>query len=93
MNGKSLELGAGGGLVGLAVALGCHVGAPIYITDQEDMLDLMKQNVALNELESRVVPMVLNWLVPVFIVFNTFLILSGAILSQQWWFPHRQRTC
>jgi hypothetical protein len=54
-------LGAGGGLVGLAVALGCAVEAPIYITDQLDMLPLMVWNVALNELESHVVPLVLNW--------------------------------
>jgi protein N-lysine methyltransferase METTL21A len=56
-----LEVGAGGGLVGLAVALGCVVKTPVYITDQMDMLPLMMQNVALNGLESRVVPLVLNW--------------------------------
>ena len=57
----SLELGAGGGLVGLGVALGCTVDKPIYITDQENMLSLMKQNIDLNGLQSRVVPLVLNW--------------------------------
>lgn len=35
--------------------------APIYITDQMDMFPLMVKNVALNGLESRVVPLVLNW--------------------------------
>jgi len=54
-------LGAGGGLVGLAVALGCAVDAPVLITDQMDMFPLMVKNVALNGLESRVVPLVLNW--------------------------------
>ncbi|OBT61419.1 hypothetical protein VE03_09496 [Pseudogymnoascus sp. 23342-1-I1] len=56
-----LELGAGGGLVGLAVALACNITAPIYITDQINMLPLMEQNIKLNDLESRVTPLVLNW--------------------------------
>ena len=58
---RSLELGAGGGLVGLGVALGCIVDNPIYITDQENMVSLMEQNIELNALESRVLPLVLNW--------------------------------
>jgi len=56
-----LELGAGVGLVGLAVAIGCAVDHPIYITDQESMFDLMGKNIALNGLESRVVELVLKW--------------------------------
>ena len=58
---RSLELGAGGGLVGLGVAIGCTVDNPIYITDQENMLSLMEQNIKLNCLESRALPLVLNW--------------------------------
>jgi hypothetical protein len=58
---NSLELGAGGGLVGLGVSIGCHVDHSIYITDQENMLSLMIQNISLNGLSSRVVPLVLNW--------------------------------
>lgn len=58
---SSLELGAGGGLVGLGVAIGCEVDQAIYITDQENMLELMEKNVILNGLESRVIPLVLNW--------------------------------
>jgi tRNA1(Val) A37 N6-methylase TrmN6 len=58
---RSLELGAGGGLVGLAVAIGCAVDHPIYITDQENMFELMGKNIALNSLESRVKELVLNW--------------------------------
>ncbi|KAI9739434.1 MAG: hypothetical protein M1818_005122 [Claussenomyces sp. TS43310] len=58
---KILELGAGGGVTGLAVTIGCSVALPSYITDQENMMPLMKQNVALNELSSRVQPLVLNW--------------------------------
>jgi hypothetical protein len=58
---RSLELGAGGGLVGLGVALGCSIDNPIYITDQKNMLPLMEQNVDLNGLQFRVVSLVLNW--------------------------------
>ena len=61
--GQSLELGAGGGLVGLGVAMGCKVDRPIYITDQENMIDLMRKNIRLNNLESRVKELVLNWYV------------------------------
>ena len=57
----SLELGAGGGLVGLGIAIGCPVDAPMYITDQENMLSLMERNIALNSLQSNVQPLVLNW--------------------------------
>jgi len=60
----SLELGAGGGLVGLGVAIGCPLDWPIYITDQENMLSLMGQNIKLNYLEGRAVPLVLNWYAP-----------------------------
>ncbi|KAH1474523.1 hypothetical protein KXX60_004639 [Aspergillus fumigatus] len=57
-----VELGAGGGLVGLAVARGCDVGpCPIYITDQEPMLHLMKTNIELNNLSTAVAATVLNW--------------------------------
>jgi len=59
----SLELGAGGGLVGLGVAIGCQIDHTIYITDQENMMELMAKNISLNRLESSVVPLVLNWYV------------------------------
>jgi predicted nicotinamide N-methyase len=55
-------LGAGGGLVGLAVACGCDIGSlPIYITDQEPMLPLMETNIKLNNLSHLVAATVLNW--------------------------------
>jgi len=57
----SLELGAGGGLVGLAVASGCKVDAPMYITDQLEMEALMQRNIALNGLQDRVRSIILNW--------------------------------
>ena len=74
-----LELGAGGGLVGLAVALECRgqqsatapatataTGKelhPILITDQLHMLDLMRHNTHINNVEDRVKPLILNWCV------------------------------
>lgn len=60
----SLELGAGGGLVGLGVAIGCEVNNEILITDQENMIELMRKNISLNGLESRVKELVLNWYFP-----------------------------
>lgn len=56
-----VELGAGGGLVGLAVARGCSVNMPIYITDQESMLPLMEDNIKINGLSPNVRATVLNW--------------------------------
>lgn len=57
----SLELGAGGGLVGLALALECGVQSRLLVTDQQEMLDLMKHNVKLNNLQSRATALILNW--------------------------------
>ncbi|KAI8934468.1 hypothetical protein NX059_009196 [Plenodomus lindquistii] len=59
-----LELGAGGGLVGLAVAMGCKVQGMLHITDQEPMFDLMKRNVSLNGLNARVMPSIYDWGTP-----------------------------
>ncbi|KAI0134731.1 putative methyltransferase-domain-containing protein [Xylariales sp. AK1849] len=58
---KILELGAGGGLVGLAVADGCRVEQPLFITDQKEMFSLMEHNIALNQLQDRVKATILNW--------------------------------
>ena len=41
--------------------MGCRVDHPVYITDQENMLDLMNKNISLNGLASRVKALVLNW--------------------------------
>lgn len=41
--------------------MGSLVDHTIYITDQENMVELMGKNIALNELESRVRGLVLNW--------------------------------
>ncbi|KZL84230.1 hypothetical protein CI238_12293 [Colletotrichum incanum] len=62
---RILELGAGGGLVGLAVALGCELQqTPLYLTDQDEMFELMGRNTKLNNLQDKVKPMVLNWCPP-----------------------------
>ncbi|KAI1207177.1 putative methyltransferase-domain-containing protein [Annulohypoxylon truncatum] len=59
---RILELGAGGGLVGLAVARGCAVGKhPLLVTDQLEMHSLMEHNIALNNLEGKVQAAILNW--------------------------------
>jgi protein N-lysine methyltransferase METTL21A len=54
--------------VGLAVAIGCDIDTPIYITDQENMIELMNKNITLNALGSCVKSLVLNWYVASIIV-------------------------
>lgn len=63
---KIIEVGAGGGLVGLAVALGCELAEDqrLSITDQIPMLALMKKNIALNRLERNVDALVYDWGTP-----------------------------
>ncbi|KAJ4349030.1 Protein-lysine N-methyltransferase efm6 [Ascochyta clinopodiicola] len=62
LEGKTIvELGAGGGLVGLAVAVGCKVTTTLHITDQDEMFELMKKNIALNDLSSRVSASLYDW--------------------------------
>lgn len=56
-----LELGAGGGLVGLAVALGCGVESRLMLTDQDEMFELMKHNIGLNNVEDKATASILNW--------------------------------
>ncbi|KAH7266219.1 putative methyltransferase-domain-containing protein [Fusarium solani] len=60
-NARILELGAGGGLVGLAVALECDLQNPLLLTDQTEMFELMQHNIKLNGLQSKAKAMVLNW--------------------------------
>ncbi|UNI20823.1 Protein-lysine N-methyltransferase efm6 [Purpureocillium takamizusanense] len=61
---RILELGAGGGLVGLAVALACggrEGRSRLLLTDQDEMLELMQHNIRLNEVDARASALVLNW--------------------------------
>jgi protein N-lysine methyltransferase METTL21A len=57
----SLEVGAGGGLVGLAVASACGLQSKLLLTDQLEMLELMQHNIELNNLQDRANALVLNW--------------------------------
>lgn len=64
LRGKSIiEIGAGGGLVGLAVASGCLIDdqRPLLLTDQIPMLSLMQRNIQLNQLENKVSALVYDW--------------------------------
>ncbi|KAI0092566.1 putative methyltransferase-domain-containing protein [Irpex rosettiformis] len=53
-----LELGSGTGLVGLVAA---KLGADVWITDQQPLLEIMSRNVAMNDLGDRVKVLELNW--------------------------------
>lgn len=48
----------------LAVALGCRITTTIHITDQLPMYELMKQNIVLNGLDSKVSAMIYDWGAP-----------------------------
>ncbi|ORX95500.1 putative methyltransferase-domain-containing protein [Clohesyomyces aquaticus] len=65
---RIVELGAGGGLVGLALALkqvsSSATALDIHITDQLPMFDLMNQNIALNDLSSTVTASIYDWGTP-----------------------------
>jgi hypothetical protein len=45
----------------LAVALGCKITTTLHITDQETMFNLMKQNIVLNNLESKASASIYDW--------------------------------
>lgn len=45
----------------MAVARGCTVENPLYITDQVEMHSLMKHNISLNLLEGKAKAAILNW--------------------------------
>ncbi|TID13816.1 hypothetical protein E6O75_ATG01794 [Venturia nashicola] len=57
-----IELGAGGGLVGLAIALAVPTfQKPLLLTDRLPMLSLMRTNIALNSLQPSVKAVVYDW--------------------------------
>lgn len=67
-NERIVEIGAGGGLVGLAVAMGCNMidndGSKLIISDQIPMFSLMQKNIALNKLEDKVEAVIYDWGTP-----------------------------
>ncbi|KAF2258334.1 hypothetical protein CC78DRAFT_479028 [Lojkania enalia] len=89
-----VELGAGGGLVGLAVALGCKTSKTLHITDQLPMFDLMKQNISLNGLSSRVAASIYDWGAPPppNIPFHPDIILAADCVYFEPAFPLLQQT-
>ncbi|KAF8458922.1 putative methyltransferase-domain-containing protein [Terfezia claveryi] len=64
---RIVELGAGGGLVGLAMASKFRDAGDmkLWITDQKPMMELMKRNTELNELTNKVKVGLLNWGEPI----------------------------
>ncbi|KAK4496319.1 hypothetical protein PRZ48_012299 [Zasmidium cellare] len=60
-NSSIVELGAGGGLCGLAIAVGCRPKHVVHITDQQPMQALMQQNIAHNNLQDAVKASVYDW--------------------------------
>ncbi len=56
-----IEIGAGGGLVGLALASDSPTKEQILITDQQPMLSLMRKNMQRNKLLSYVSAQVYDW--------------------------------
>ena len=48
----------------LAVALGCRTNTTLHITDQLPMYELMKQNITLNNLDSKVSATIYDWGAP-----------------------------
>lgn len=60
---RIVELGAGGGLVGLAVAKGCELGeeGEMWITDMDAMMGMIDENVRLNGMEKEVKMALLDW--------------------------------
>ncbi|XWX01916.1 hypothetical protein V2A60_009948 [Cordyceps javanica] len=92
---RILELGAGGGLVGLAVALGCGVESRLMLTDQNEMLELMKHNIALNEVGSKATASILNWGEPLpqeVLDYKPNVILAGECVYFEPAFPLLMRT-
>ena len=81
--------------MGLTVALGCSLLQPLYITDQQNMLRLMEQNINLNELDARVTPLVLNWgetLAPEVVTLRPNVILAADCVYFEPAFPLLQAT-
>ncbi|KAI8379469.1 putative methyltransferase-domain-containing protein [Radiomyces spectabilis] len=60
-NKRILELGSGTGLVGLAVAKSYPDVKSLILTDQEPLMNLLRENIALNDVAHITTASVLNW--------------------------------
>lgn len=48
------------------MAAGCELQAPLILTDQDVMLELMKHNIQLNQLDGKATASILDWYVVTF---------------------------
>lgn len=89
-----VELGAGSGLVGLAVAIGCGIDKTLLITDQKPMFALMEQNIILNNLQSKARAAIYDWgeLVPAQVPSHPDIILAADCVYFEPAFPLLQKT-
>ena len=78
----------------LAVALGCTLTTPLHMTDQLPMFELMKQNITLNGLDSKVSASIYDWgeSVPVAIPQHPDIILAADCVYFEPAFPLLQKT-
>ncbi|CEG73228.1 hypothetical protein RMATCC62417_08649 [Rhizopus microsporus] len=72
-----VELGAGTGLVGLAVAKLCRA-KKVILTDQMPMMNLMQENIKLNKLEEKMKAEILNWYIILSVEYILLTYMIGA---------------
>ncbi|KAK4981662.1 Protein-lysine N-methyltransferase efm6 [Elasticomyces elasticus] len=78
----------------LSVALGCRLDKPVYITDQQPMLELMERNITLNNLQAKVRACIFDWgsSVPVDVPQYPDIILAADCVYFEPAFPLLQQT-
>lgn len=63
------------------MAAGCDLQTPLILTDQDVMLELMKHNVQLNELEDKATAMILDWYVLICACFPCYWYEVGCLVA------------